>query len=469
MKFNPNFTKRENRFHIVFTLKYFKYMLIFSVATFIRALFHFTLSSFIEACIISGFLFVSCFFVAFIIWAFTSISIKQNELRVKKGCFYKIERIYKKDSIAAINIERPLLYRIIGASILTIYFKNNFYPRKIKFYLSKNKAAQIINTLTPVQEKNAVFEPTGAERAVLVILSANLLSTAAFILITLDYISDFLGQSRYDLALIARDNLLTIDTIVQRFVPAGISLLLSLGFLLASLTVLLSFFRTARLRVCRAGGIILCRGGLFTKTERRININCIVACDVKTTPVARLMGRKALYITAGSFVSRDFPVLVFKKSQPEKPSVLLPEFSLPSDIMCEYKRKSKIQYLYKPLLALAVCLFIFYVFYIINSPIMFFMPVLIALCIMSFAVSVEGIFKEGFCINKNRTISLCYTKYITRHEVCVITHNMKYSVRQSPFNIRKKSANLKINVLYGLKLRARGVIAEKALEMPFFV
>ncbi len=459
----------QSRFHIIYTFKYFKYFLILSAVSFIRAIINFTSGSFFIAFLTSALLFVTCFIGAFILWRNTSFTVCGEYVTINRGIFAKSNSTYCKNTIAVLDIERNLFYRLLGAAVLTIHFKNNFLPRKITFILPKKTAIAAANSLMPVREKGAVFQPVGTEKAALVLLSANVLSTGAFIYVAFDYISDFLGTSGYELALIARDNIVNISTVFQSIIPAGLSLILSFVFLIASLTVLLSFFRTAGLKVCRTGGVILCRGGLLTKTERRIKTNCILACDVKITPTARLLKRKALYITAGSYKSSDYPILVFGKHQENKPNIILPEFSLPSEKLCDYKQKSLFQYLYKPFICTAFCALLFYVLITTQINIAVFVFVLILISLVGVAVSIEGYFKEGVCKNENRTISLYYTKFLTRHETCVFTHNVKYTVWQHFFNKRKGIANLRIDMPYGYNLRARGVNEKHAMRLPFFI
>ncbi len=401
-------------------------------------------------------------------WFCTRFSIENDIIKVKSGLFLKSESVYLKTSIAALDIERNLLHRILGASVLTLYFKNNFLPRKVKFCLPKKAAINAANLLMPVKDKGALFEPSGTQRVVLVLLSANIISTVAFIYVSLNYLGDIFGQSPFELALIARDNIVNINTMLKSVIPAGVAIILALVFFVASLTVLLSFFRTAGLRVCRAGGVILCRGGLITKTERRIKTNCILACDVKVTPVARLIGRKALYVTAGSYKNSDYPLLVFKKGQEDKPKILLHEFSLPSQKLCDYKRKSLFQYLYKPAFFICICAIAFIGLIYMQTT---FAPIIILpmfFCVLSLALSIEGYFKEGVSENTNRTISLYYTKFFTRHETCIFTHNVKYRVFQHIFNVKNKNSNLRVDMPYGYDLRVRGIEIERAMSLPFF-
>ncbi len=466
--FSNKIDENKSRFHIIFTLKYFKYVLIFSVVSFLQALIRFTAASFFIAFFTSAFLFLACFVAAFVMWYFTSFSIEKGIITVKRGLVFKCESVYIKNSIAALDIERNLFHRILGASVLTVYFKNNFLPRKVKFYLPKKAALKAANTLMPVKEKNAAFEPAGVQRVILVLLSANIISTGAFIYVSLDYIGNLLGQSPLELAMLARDNIVSISTMVKNIIPAGVVIILTLVFFIASLTVLLSFFRTAGLRVCRAGGVILCKGGLITKTERRINTNCILACDVKVTPIARLIGRKALYITAGSYKSSDYPLLVYKKEHEDRPKILLSEFSLPSEKLCDYKRKSIFQYVYKQMFCLFLCAIAFAVLSYMQIPLAALMALPVFFVLLSLAVSIEGFFKEGVSKNENRTISLYYTKFFTRHEICVFTHNVKYRVFQHIFNVKNKNSNLRVDMPYGYDLRVRGIEIERAMSLPFF-
>ena len=64
---------------------------------------------------------------------------------------------------------------------------------------------------------------------------------------------------------------------------------------------------------------------------------------------------------------------------------------------------------------------------------MLFVPAVLALA--GLLVSLEGFFREGLRKNANRTLSVCYTRFFTRHEVCVFTPDLSYTLLENPFSV----------------------------------
>ncbi len=461
--------EKKDRFHVFYSFKYLKYALLLCIVPIIQALIAFDISAFINAVIQNIFILLFFFITSFLMWYNTSFKLLNNCLNISQGIFIKYNRIYKNNSIAVIDIIRPLHYRFFGAAKLIIYFKNHVYPKKITLVLPKKTAENMAQTLMPLVKENSVFEPIGFEKIVLVVLSANIVTTALLLWVTVQRMSEILGRNLYDLANVARENLIWVENLLKSFLPAGLALMGSLFFGVVSLTILHSFFKTSGLRVCRFGGIILSECGVLIKTQRRIEIKSITSCDVRITPTGRLLNRSTLYVTAGSFKCIDFPVMIISNKRPFAPKILMEEYYLQNENISDTKQKSLIQYIYKPVIYI-----IFFLLMLTTSLIIIpaFIPLATAAIgfgILWFAQCVEGYFKEGICINNNRTISLNFTRFLTFHKVCIFYGDSMYSMYKSPFAIKKKRVNFCVRLASGIKYRARGVNLYKALRMKFTV
>ncbi len=414
-------------------------------------------------------IFILAFFaaIALIYWLGTSFRIDDDKLFIKSGVFFTLSRVYNKQSICVIDIKRPLYYRIFGAAKITLYFKNHALPKKISFVMPKKAAFNAAETLMPLKRENSVFEPVGFERFVLVLLSANALTTALFLWYTLQTVSDFTGRDIFEVTQIAGENFLRFEKLLEQFLPAGIAFLTAIVFGIAGFSFLNSFFRSGGLRVCRWGGIIYCAGGILSKTERRIDIKSVSSCDVRITPTSRILKRYAVYVTAGSFKQSDFPVMIIKKGQAHTVQTLFADYSPCTGNISNVKHKSLLQYLYKPVICLVISTLLFLLaYYFIPMSVPTF-AVLIILCVGACLQSLEGFFKEGVCTNSNRTLSIHYARFFTLHKVCVFSNAAMYTLFQTPFGVRKKYATFYSGLPSGITFRARGVSPLKAGRIKF--
>ena len=108
--------------------------------------------------------------------------------------------VFRCDSIAALEITRPLHCRLLGASKVTLYFKALAFPRTYQLYLPQKTAAAVAETLLPVRSDTNVFAPTGFERLAFVMLSANVITSWVFIVLGINQVTKILGAGLQNLA-----------------------------------------------------------------------------------------------------------------------------------------------------------------------------------------------------------------------------------------------------------------------------
>ena len=133
----------------------------------------------------------------------------------------------------------------------------------------------------PVKQHSGVFTPAGFERLALVMLSANAVTTSIFLWMGVQRLNDYLEQ---DLEQIALEHFTRLEVFIERLLPAGSAFLVALAFCLASLTFCYSFFHTFGFSCGRSGGVIISRGGFFTKIERRVLASSVTACRCARHP-----------------------------------------------------------------------------------------------------------------------------------------------------------------------------------------
>ena len=452
------------RFHIIFTLRYLRYGLLLCLVPMLRALIEFDLDSLWLALTQDAAILLFSAAVALALWHATSFGWEAEAVCVEQGIFLRSRHVFTRQSVSALAVERPLYCRLLGASRVTLYFHTNAAPRRYTLYLRKKDAAAVADALLPVQAEGAVFEPTGFERLTFVMLSANILTSSLFALWGLRQLDELLGMDFQQLAL---DTLREAALFAARFLPMGLAFLVTLGFAVMSFTFLYALLRTAGFQVCRSGGVIVSRGGFLTRVERRVLVSRVSACDVCVSPAARLLRRYPVYLSAGSFRGGDVPVMVYKKGNEQSLARLLPGFRPPDGPLCAPARKSPVQYLWQPGACLALSLAVCGVASYAMPQLLPMLCVPAVLAAASLLVSLEGFFREGIRANGGRTLSVCFTRFFTRHEVFVLTPDIAYTLLENPFSVSAGRCDVLLHLPCGLRCRVRGALQYLARELPF--
>lgn len=455
---------QQAHFHILHFLRFFRYGFLLCLIPMLQALLHWDLQLFYTALQHDAAILVVCAVISLTLWFVSKFSLSADCIFVDVGFFLKMRQVFSTKSIAAMEISRPIYCRILGASCVTLYFKNYSSTKKFVCFLSKQSAEILAEHLMPTHSDTSVFCPTGFERVAFIMLSANIVTASIFAWMSFGRLQDVLGD---DLRFFAWHQISQLELLAAHWLPTGLSVFATIIFLLLSITFLYSFFRTGGFSVCRNGGVIISRGGFITKTERRIFVSCINTCDVRITPTARLLRRYPVYVCAGSFTGGDIPLMMYKKGAEHLPEALLPNFTLPEKKLCVPKRKSPMQYLALPGLIFVLSAALCAVAYSVLPSIL---PVLLLPLLFGFftlLISIEAIFKEGICYNENRTISLCYTKLFTRHSVCVFTSDISYTLTENPLSTNDGRCNVTIHLPCRLQYKVRGILQYEAKNLPF--
>ena len=99
-------------------------------------------------------------------------------LHLRWKLLFHTDTLVRGEALAALTIERPLLYRLAGASQVTLYPIGQGEGRTLRLCLRRADAEFLADCLLPV-DAPTTHHPAGSERAALVLLGANGLSTFA--------------------------------------------------------------------------------------------------------------------------------------------------------------------------------------------------------------------------------------------------------------------------------------------------
>ena len=67
----------------------------------------------------------------------------------------------------------------------------------------------------------------------------------------------------------------------------------------------------------------------------------------------------------------------------------------------------------------------------------------------------------------DRTLSVCYTRNFTRHDVCVLTSDLSYSILETPFGVSSGLCNLSVHLPCRVILKVRSILTFQAADIPF--
>ncbi len=445
--------------HLLDSLRFFRYGLVLCLVPMVQALFRFDLAGLFTALQQDAVILAVCLIPSLILWYAARISVTPQTISFRQGIGFCVQQTFARTSITAVEIERPLYCRFLGAARVRVYFRDYTAPRKLTVYLTKRDAFLLSETLMPVRHHSGLFTPAGFERLALSMLSANIVTTSVFLWMGVKKLNEYFEQ---DLEQIALEQFSRLEVLIEQLLPAGAAFLIALIFCLASITFCYSFFHTFGFSCGRSGGVIISRGGFFTKIERRILASDITACHVRVTLIARLLRRRPVYLTAGWFSGGDMPLLVYKVGREHLVQALVPNFVPPPKGLGDPSGKSLKQFFWQPAVALGLCLGLCGVALNVMPGLLGVLALLALLSAGCLLVSMEGFWQEGIAENPNRTLSLVYTRFFTRHEVCVLTQDRSFAVRQNPFSVRLGRSNVFVRLPAHRSFRVRGVRKARA-------
>ena len=355
-------------------------------------------------------------------------------LRLHWNLVVSFERTIQASQLAAVQIERPLIYRLGGASRVTFYPTLLPKGRAVTLCLKSRDARMLADRLMPAPPEE-YYHPAGGQRLALVLLGANSLSTLLLVWVAL-------GQGDNTAEQMALSQLGQAAAWAARWLPAGLAWVLTLLTFLFGLSLLRSFSHTVRYAVWRGQGVLASRGGLLLRVERRFRLDRLTCAEVRLSPTARLLRCYPVYLTAGCY-SGDDPLFVYRSGQEELIHRLLPGLRLPPN-----RRLSLEQVRGRSLAILmpAGSTFAFLVLLILVAS--WALPSAIPLLALPAAaagfwlvISFQGFFREGAWPVDGR-ITFLRQRRLSLRCVCIFSPVICLRIFQSPWAVARGRANL---------------------------
>ena len=337
----------------------------------------------------------------------------------------RLDRALRGEMLAALTIDRPLLYRMAGASRLTLYPVGAAQKHTLSVCLPKADAEAVADQLMPLV-KPTLHRPAGGERAALGFLGANGLSTLALFVLAVRQTRDV---PDWNPAVFAQIQVSFLARFAARWLPAGAAwLLAAAGFLLGA-SLMRSFAQTVHYTVWHT------------------------ADQIGSQP-PRLMKRWPVFVTAGG-CSPELPLFVYRSGEEALFRELLPEFRMPPDLLARTEQRSLI--FFAPAgIPFALCLLLT----LVSATVLPQLTVTLLIPTLFFgallAGAAAGYRREGLWLREGR-MTLRRQQGLYLHCICVFHPDVCLTAAQSPWAASVGRTNLTLTFPGWVKLKVRSV------------
>ena len=362
----------------------------------------------------------------------------------------RLDRALRGEMLAALTIDRPLLYRMAGASRLTLYPVGAAQKHTLSVCLPKADAEAVADQLMPLV-KPTLHRPAGGERAALGFLGANGLSTLALFVLAVHQTRDV---PDWNPAVFAQIQVSFLARFAARWLPAGAAwLLAAAGFLLGA-SLMRSFAQTVHYTVWHTTDQIGSRGGWLSRFEFRVRSSEISYADVRVSPIARLMKRWPVFVVAGS-CRPELPLFVYRSGQEELFRELLPEFRMPPDTRHDLTHRSAV--FFAPAgIPFGLCLLLVLVSRSVLPALTGTLLIPTAVFAVFLAGGLIGWLKEGIWLREGR-FTLRRQKGVYLHCICVFHPDVCLRTFQSPWAARYQRMTLTLALPGQVRLKVRSI------------
>lgn len=380
----------------------------------------------------------------------------QGNLTIRWRLGVRLDRTLRAGQLAALTIERPLLYRLADASKVVLYPAGQ--KRTLTLMLTRKDAQWLADRMMPVEDAVA-HTPHGGEKLAFAVLGANSLSTLALLVLALRQSEPYAPDAQTA----AFAHLNRLAAWAARWLPMGTAWLLVLGGVLFCASLARSAAQAAHYTVWRTDTQLGSRGGLVRRYELRIRLRHLSFADVRRSPATWALGYCPVFVTAGS-CQPEIPLLVWREGSPFLQQ-LLPGFALPPTAPVDTAGRSIPAYFLPAGIPCGLCLLLTavsrYTLPALTVPLLVVTAVFAALL----AGAYNGWRKEGIWLQDGH-LTLRRQRGFHLHEICVLCPAPALTALQSPWAAAVGRTNLTLTFPGGVKHKVRSV---KCSELPFLL
>ena len=371
----------------------------------------------------------------------------QGTLHLRWRLGVRLDRTLRAGQLAALTIERPLLYRLADASRVVLSPAGQ--KHSITLMLTRQDAQLLADRMMPMGDAVA-HTPHGGEKLAFAVLGANSLSTLALLMLAL-------RQSRPyapDAQTAAFAHLNDLAAWAARWLPVGTAWLLVLGGVLFCASLARSAAHAAHYTVWRTETQLGSRGGLVHRYEIRIALRHLSYAEVRRSPATRALHYSPVFVTAGR-CQPEIPLLVWREDS-RFLQELLPGFVLPPDAPADLADRSIPAFFLPAGIPFGLCLLLTAVSRCTLPALTLPLLVLTAIPAAFLAGAAVGYRREGIWMHGGH-ITLRIQHGLHLHEICVFCPAPALTALQSPWAAAVRRTNLTLTFPGETRLRVRSV------------
>ena len=356
----------------------------------------------------------------------------QGTLRVRWRLGVRLDRCLKASQLAALTIERPLLYRLAGASRVVLYPVGQ--TKTITLYLTRQQAEELADVLLPVTDP-LWHAPKGGEKLAFTVLGANGLSTLILWWLAIHQTQSYAPDAQTA----ALAQLGQLAAFAARWLPLGTAWLLVLAGTLFCISLVRSALQAVHYTVWRTDTQLGSRGGLVRRYEMRLRLCQLNYADLRRSPATWALHYCPVFVSAGA-CRPELPLFVWREGTPLLRE-LLPEMAqLPPDTRADTTDRSMVFFLPAGI-PLALCLLLTAVSRTTLPALT--LPLLIPTGVFAalLGAAAVGWHREGVWQQQGQLL-LCRQHRFHLHQLCVFHPDTGFTALQSPWAVTVQRANL---------------------------
>ena len=366
----------------------------------------------------------------------------------------RLDRTLRADQLAALTIERPLLYRLADASKVVLYPAGQ--KHSVTLMLTRQDARFLADRMLPVGDAVA-HTPHGGEKLAFAVLGANSLSTLALLMLAIRQSEPYVPDAQTA----AFAHLNKLAAWAARWLPMGTAWLLVLGGVLFCASLVRSAAHAAHYTVWRTDTQLGSRGGFLHKYEMRVQLQYLSYADVRRSPATWALHYSPVYLTA-SCCQPEIPLLVWREDGGFLQE-LLPEIVLPPDEPVDTAGRSIPAFFLYSGIPCGLCLLLTavsrYTLPALTVPLL-----VLTLVPAAFLVGAAvGYRREGVWLRDGRfTLRIQHGLHL--HNICVFCPVPALTALQSPWAAAVRRTNLTFIFPGGVRKKVRSV---RCKDIPF--
>ena len=356
----------------------------------------------------------------------------QGTLRVRWRLGVRLDRCLKASQLAALTIERPLLYRLAGASRVVLYPAGQ--KRTLTLLLSAQNAQFLADRMMPRRDAVA-HTPRGGEKLAFTVLGANGLSTLILWWLAIHQTQSYAPDAQTA----ALAQLGQLAALAARWLPLGTAWLLVLAGTLFCISLVRSALQAVHYTVWRTDTQLGSRGGLVRRYEMRLRLCQLNYADLRRSPATWALHYCPVFVSAGA-CRPELPLFVWREGTPLLRE-LLPEMAqLPPDTCADTTDRSMVFFLPAGI-PLALCLLLTAVSRTTLPALT--LPLLISTGVFAalLGAAAVGWHREGVWQQQGQLL-LCRQHRFHLHQLCVFHPDTGFTALQSPWAVTVQRANL---------------------------